>query len=103
MSRGVPTVLVILPKGLLGVPMLSTSVSVGLLKLAWFQMLKKSVVNRKLWRSVILKFLIKEKSQFCWEGPRKMLRPRLPKSVVQKFEFGTIVGSGWLGLHKAGP
>src|ERR1700676_490338 len=50
-------------------------------------MLKKSVVKRRLWRSVILKFLMREKSQFCCRGPRKTLRPRFPKLVVQKFEL----------------
>src|SRR5271154_3820509 len=84
MSRGVPRSLVILPNGLFGKLMLSTSVTAGLAKFTWFQMLKKSVVNRRLWRSVILKFLINEKSQFCWPGPRKVLRPRLPNPVVQK-------------------
>src|SRR5947208_1429490 len=38
----------------------------GLEKLAWFQMLKKSVVKRMFWRSVRWKFLMSEKSQFCW-------------------------------------
>ena len=88
-----PSVLVILPNGLFGSPMVSTSVTAGLPKFAWFQMLKKSVVNLKLCRSVILKFLINEKSQFCCPGPRKVLRPRFPKPVVQK--LGSV--RHWVG------
>ena len=65
-------------------------------------MLKKSVVKRSACRSVIWKFLISEKSQFAWPGPRNVLRPRSPKFVVQKFAFGKIVGSGWFGSHCAG-
>src|SRR5580698_7158213 len=82
-KRGVPSVLVILPNGLFG-PIVSTSVTVGLPKLAWFHMLKKSVVKRRFCLSVSLKFLISEKSQFCWPGPRKEFLARLPKPVVQK-------------------
>jgi hypothetical protein len=58
--------------------MVSTSLIDGFAKLEWFQMLKKSLVKRRLCRSVSLKFLISEKSQFCWTGPRKTLRPRFP-------------------------
>ena len=61
MIRGVPLVLVITPK----LPGLSTSVDAGLAKFAWFQILNKSLVKRRLCRSVILRFLISEKSQFC--------------------------------------
>ena len=46
------------------------SVTAGFAKLAWFQMLKKSAVNRTSFRSPILKYLIKEASQFCSRGPR---------------------------------
>ena len=48
-------------------------------------MLKKSVVKRSACRSVIRKFLISEKSQFAWNGPRNMLRPRLPNVVSAAF------------------
>ena len=57
--------LMIFPNELFGTPMLSTSVSAGLAKFAWFQMLKKSAVNRNVCLSVMVKFLINEKSQFC--------------------------------------
>src|SRR5882762_1756670 len=92
----------ILPKGLLGTPMDSTSLAAGLPKLVWFQMLKKSGVKRKDCRSVSLKFLMSEKSQFCWCGPRKTLRPRLPKSVVQKLALGAGAVAGTLGSQSAG-
>src|ERR1700688_1469873 len=65
-------------------------------------MLKKSVVKRSCWRSVILKFLISEKSQFCCPGPRNMLRPRFPKLVTQKLELGGAAVAGTLGLQRAG-
>jgi hypothetical protein len=38
-------VLLTLPKGLLAGPMVSTSLTAGFPKLAWFQMLKRSVVG----------------------------------------------------------
>src|SRR5579864_4936436 len=81
MSRGVPVVEVMAPK--LGP--LSMSVKVGMLKLGWFQRLKNSALNLRCVFSVTRKFLPMEKSQFCWNGPRNVLRPRLPKAVVQKF------------------
>src|SRR5258708_17962187 len=67
------------------------SVSPGLPKLVWFHRLKKSAVKRSSWRSEILKYLISEASQFCWNGPRYRLRPRFPKPVAQK--SGLLTGS----------
>src|SRR5438046_9632869 len=94
----------IFPNGLFESGIVSASFTVGLPKLAWFQMLKKSVVKRKEFFSVSLKFLINEKSQFCWRGPRKTFLPRLPKSVVQKvalFTGSQIVGESSDAVAKA--
>ena len=45
-------------------------------------MLKKSEVNLIVWCSVMEKFLINDVSQFCWKGPRYLLRPSVPKPVA---------------------
>ena len=50
-------------------PPASISVTEGFAKFVWFQRLKKSAVKRTSCRSMTLKFLISEKSQFCWKGP----------------------------------
>ena len=67
MRRGVPTVLLIRANDPVGK---LTSVCIGFPKLGWFQMLKKSAVKRSDCLSVRRRFLISEKSQFCWNGPR---------------------------------
>src|ERR1700676_1480702 len=82
--------------------MASTSVTWGLPKFGWFQILKKSAVNRRFCRSVMWKFLIAEKSQFCWKGPHKFFLCKSPNPVVQKLAFVGSAGFGSLGLHNAG-
>ena len=72
----------------------STSVIEGLAKLAWFQMLKKSVLNRRLMRSVSWNDFSREKSQFCWNGPRNALRPKLPKVVTDPSPPSAALSNG---------
>src|SRR5262244_937506 len=47
--------------------------------IGWFQTLNISMRAWNWWLSFTWKLLITEKSQFCWNGPRKTLRGELPK------------------------
>src|SRR2546425_11508447 len=53
----------------------------GLAKFTWLKRLKNSARNSTFFDSLIGKRLITEKSTFVCRGPRKTLRPTLPKSV----------------------
>src|SRR5712692_5093995 len=101
MIRAGSTVVLIFPN----VEALATFTSAGKLNTGWFQRLKKSARNWLRWRSVMWKFLATEKSQFCWNGPRKAFRGTFPNpvmafrpSTVEPDAFGTTAA----GLTKLG-
>src|SRR5438128_4803677 len=54
---------------------------IGLAKFTWLKRLKNSARNSMFFDSLIGKRLITEKSAFVCRGPRRTLRPTLPKSV----------------------
>src|ERR1700674_6072790 len=53
----------------------------GLSKFVWFHTLNRSAENLTLCSSRTLQLLASDTSQFCWNGPRKTLRPSVPKPV----------------------
>src|SRR2546423_11459773 len=63
----------------------------GTVRFVWFQALNSSMPTWNFSASVIIVFLKNEKSVFQIEGPRQVLRPRLPKLTVWPAEFTTFV------------
>src|SRR5213080_1867156 len=54
---------------------------IGLAKFTWLKRLKNSARNSRFFDSLMGKRLMTEKSTLVCRGPRKTLRPTLPKSV----------------------
>src|ERR1044072_3499295 len=63
----------------------------GTVRFVWFQALNSSMPTWNFRRSVTIVFLKNERSVFQIEGPRKVLRPRLPKLTVWPAAFTTLV------------
>lgn len=50
-------------------------------KTGWFHTSKKSAENFRVWASDTVQAFARDMSQFCCNGPRKTLRPKLPNPV----------------------
>jgi len=54
----------------------------------WLKALKNSARKSIEVASVILVFFVMDKSQFCWDGPRNVLRPTFPIAAPAVAGFG---------------
>src|SRR6266849_4764029 len=101
MIRAGSTVVLIFPN----VPGPATFTIEGKLNTGWLKRLNRSARKLTRCRSVIWKLLATEKSQFCWNGPRKAFLGTFPNPVmafspvtVEPDAFGTTAA----GLTKLG-